>query len=129
MTNIDSQPPINTVAEILESYALGKRNFSKAELGDANLQGVDLKGSDFSYADLSQANLSGANLRGADLSFADLSQANLQDTDLRGALLFSANLRLAELTGAKLDKADCDRNTHFPENFDLVQAGVRVKEG
>ncbi|NJR76756.1 MAG: pentapeptide repeat-containing protein [Scytonema sp. CRU_2_7] len=129
MTETNAQQPINTVANILESYASGKRNFSKAELGDANLQGVDLKGSDLSYADLSQANLSGANLRGSDLSFADLSQANLRDTDLRGTLLFSANLRLADLAGAKLEKADCDRNTHFPEDFDPVQAGVQVKEG
>ncbi|MDZ7959750.1 MAG: pentapeptide repeat-containing protein [Aulosira sp. DedQUE10] len=127
MTETNSQQPINTVANLLESYAVGKRDFSRAELGEANLQGVDLKGADLSYADLSQANLSGANLRGSDLSFADLSQANLKDSDLRGALLFSANLRLADLTGAKLDKADCDRNTHFPKHFDLVQAGVRVK--
>ncbi|OUL37143.1 low-complexity protein [Nostoc sp. T09] len=129
MTEINSQQPINTVANILASYALGKRNFSKAELGDANLQGVNLKGSDLSYADLSEANLSGANLRGTDLSFADLSQANLRDADLRGALLFSANLRQADLAGAKLEKADCDRNTYFPENFDSVQAGVQIKEG
>ncbi|MDZ8186739.1 MAG: pentapeptide repeat-containing protein [Nostoc sp. ChiSLP02] len=127
MSEVNSQQSINNAAAILESYAAGKRDFSKAELGNADLQGINLKGSDFSYADLSESNLSGANLRGTDLSFADLSQANLRDADLRGALLMSANLREADLKGAKLEKADYDRSTHFPENFDPVKAGMQIK--
>jgi uncharacterized protein YjbI with pentapeptide repeats len=128
MPETNFQQPINSAARILEEYALGNRNFERAELGEANLQGVDLKGADFSYADLSEANLCRANLRGCDLSFADLSQANLEDADLRGALLFSADLRNANLAGTKLEKADYDRTTHFPLNFDLIKAGLQMKE-
>ncbi|BAZ33176.1 pentapeptide repeat-containing protein [Cylindrospermum sp. NIES-4074] len=128
MSEVNFQQPINTAATLIERYAAGQRDFSKAELSDASLPGVDLKGCDFSYADLSAANLSGANLRGCDLSFADLSQANLRDADLRGALLISADLRHADITGAKLEKADGDSTTHFPQNFDPVQAGVQNAE-
>ncbi|MEH2423979.1 MAG: pentapeptide repeat-containing protein [Nostoc sp.] len=127
MPEANSQQPINHAATLVESYATGKRDFSKAELGNADLQGINLKGSDLSYADLSEANLSSANLKGADLSFADLSQANLKDTDLRGALLMSANLRQAELKGANLKKADYDHSTHFPDDFDPVKAGMQIK--
>jgi uncharacterized protein YjbI with pentapeptide repeats len=119
---------INSAAKIVEEYTAGKRDFERAELSDANLQGLDLKGSNFSYADLSKANLSDANLRGCDLSFSDLSQANLQNTDLRGAMLFSANLRTANLQGTHLEKADCDHNTRFPANFDPIVAGVNMTQ-
>lgn len=127
MPEANSQQPINSVATLVENYAAGKRDFSKAELGNADLQGINLKGSDLSYADLSEANLSGANLRGTDLSFADLGQANLKDSDLRGALLMSANLRQADLKGTKLEKADYDRSTNFPQDFDPVKAGMQIK--
>lgn len=128
MPETNFQQPINTTAKILEEYGAGKRDFEKAELGNANLQGVDLKGSNFSYADLSEANLIGANLRGCDLSFADLSQANLKNADLRGAMLFSANLREANLEETHLEKADCDHNTHFPPDFDPITAGVKMNQ-
>ncbi|MDB9307642.1 pentapeptide repeat-containing protein [Aphanizomenon sp. CS-733/32] len=128
MPEVNFQKPINSAARIVEEYTMGKRNFEKAELGDANLQSLDLKGSNFSYADLSQANLSGTNLRGCDLSFADLSEANLQNADLRGAMLFSANLRQANLEGTHLEKADYDRSTHFPADFDPIAAGVNMSE-
>jgi len=127
MPEVNSQQPINNATTLVESYVAGKRDFSKAELGNADLQGINLKGSDFSYADLSEANLSGANLRGTDLSFADLGQANLKDADLRGALLMSANLRQADLKGTNLEKADYDRSTHFPQDFDPVKAGMQIK--
>ncbi|QOV21176.1 pentapeptide repeat-containing protein [Anabaenopsis elenkinii] len=119
---------INTTLTLLERYAAGKRDFTGVNLGKADLQGVDLKGCDFSYADLSEANLNGANLRGCDLSFANLAQADLQNADLRGALLFAADLRQANLRGTKLEKADCDRNTLFPDHFDLVSVGLRIQE-
>jgi uncharacterized protein YjbI with pentapeptide repeats len=122
------QQPINSAARIIEEYSVGKRNFEKAELAEANLQNLNLKGSNFSYADLSTANLCGANMRGCDLSFADLSEANLQDADLRGTMLFSANLRQANLQGTQLEKAECDRNTHFPSNFDALAIGISMSD-
>ena len=127
MPEVNSQQPINSAATLIVSYAVGKRDFSKAELGNADLQGINLKGSDLSYADLSEANLNTANLRGTDLSFADLNQANLKGADLRGALLMSANLRQANLKGTNLEKADYNRSTHFPQNFDPVKAGMQMK--
>ncbi|MDP5018508.1 pentapeptide repeat-containing protein [Anabaena sp. UHCC 0187] len=126
MPEVNFQQPINSAARIVEEYTAGKRDFERAELGDADLQGLDLKGADFSYADLSTANLSSTNLRGCDLSFADLNEANLENADLRGAMLFSANLRNANLQGTHLEKADCDHNTHFPPDFDHIAAGVNM---
>ncbi|MFM2062885.1 MAG: hypothetical protein RLZZ507_2555 [Cyanobacteriota bacterium] len=128
MPEVNFQQPIKSAATLIEEYVAGKRDFERAELGDANLQGVDLKGSDLSYADLSTANLSRAILRGCDLSYTDLSQANLQNADLRGAMLFSADLRQADLQGTRLEKADCDHNTHFPPNFDAITAGVKMSK-
>ncbi|MFM7406944.1 MAG: pentapeptide repeat-containing protein [Cuspidothrix sp.] len=128
MPEVNYQQPINNAATILEEYAAGKRDFERAELGDADWQGLDVKGANFSYADFSKANLSGTKLRGCDLSFADLSEANLVNADLRGAMLFSANLRQANLRGIQLEKADCDHNTHFPPDFDLIAAGVNMNE-
>jgi uncharacterized protein YjbI with pentapeptide repeats len=128
MPEANFQQPINSAAKIMEEYAVGNRDFEKAELGAADLQSLDLKGSNFSYADLSTANLSDANLRGCDLSFADLSEANLQNADLRGAMLFSANFRQANLQGTHLEKADCDHNTHFPTDFDPIAAGINMNE-
>ncbi|MBD2774239.1 pentapeptide repeat-containing protein [Iningainema tapete] len=126
MSEVNFQQPINSVAALVEMYAEGKRDFSRAELGNADLQGVNLRGADLSYADLSEANLKNANLRGADLSYTDLSQANLSDADLRGALLISANLRQASVRGANLEKADYDYSTHFPLDFDPVKAGMQT---
>ncbi|MEH2132248.1 MAG: pentapeptide repeat-containing protein [Nostoc sp.] len=39
----------------------------------------------------------------------------------------SANLRQADLKGANLEKADYDRSTHFPPDFDPVKAGMQIK--
>ena len=128
MSEVNSQQPINSVAALVEKYTEGKRDFSRAELGNADLQGINLRGADLSYADLSEANLRGANLRGTDLSYTDLSQANLSDADLRGALLISANLRDADLSGANLEKADYDRSTYFPLDFDPVKADMQIRE-
>ncbi|PIG94946.1 pentapeptide repeat-containing protein [Gloeocapsopsis sp. IPPAS B-1203] len=122
-----SQQTVNDVTTLLQKYAAGKRDFNNANLSDAQLFQQNLKGVDFSYTDLSQANLSNANLRGADLSYTDLSQADLSQADLRGSLLLAANLRQAKLQHAKLEGADYDRNTHFPENFDPAQAGMKQR--
>lgn len=99
----------------------GQKGGELADLGAANLRGVDLKGvdlrcanlrgADLQYADLREANLLKANLQKADLSGAnlcgvDLYCANLQDAclygvDLSGSDLWRANLQDADLRGAK----------------------------
>ncbi|MBD2493474.1 pentapeptide repeat-containing protein [Nostoc sp. FACHB-280] len=68
---------------------------------------------DLSGADLNQANLAGVNLRGAILKGANLSQANLANADLtdanlEGAVLKSANLTGASFTGANLTSASLE---------------------
>lgn len=92
----------------------GKRaNLSRADLCEANLIEVDLRGADLSRADLRRASLNGANLRGAflcavdfrraNLYGADLHRVNLCVADLHEAFLYRADLSYADLRGANLD--------------------------
>src|SRR5487761_873244 len=89
----------------------------KADLINANFEGVDLMGAELPGANLLRANLKGADLlladlRGACLIEADLSDANLVSTNLRGACLAGANLAGAtglvarQLAGASLFGAE-----------------------
>jgi uncharacterized protein YjbI with pentapeptide repeats len=78
---------------------------SGANLRDANLSDVDLRGASLSGARLRNANLSGALLGGTNLSAADLRGANLSGTLLGGANLNSARLGGANLSGARLSGA------------------------
>ena len=100
----------------LNGIDLSNVNLRGAILCDADLRKADLSWADLSDADLSGADLSDANLRGAFLCDADLSGANLfwadlSDANLRGAYLGNTNLRganlsVADLRGATLGKAD-----------------------
>ena len=104
---------------IIERYAAGERDFSRADLSGADLRGAylsgadlsraDLSRADLSRADLSRADLSGADLRGAYLSGADLSRADLSRADLSRAYLRGANLSRADLSRADLSGADLSR--------------------
>ncbi|WP_190854154.1 pentapeptide repeat-containing protein [Actinomadura sp. RB99] len=67
-----------------------------ANLSEAGLRGVDLKGE----------HLSKANLSGADLTTAELEGADLYEADLSGAVLSAAVLRNANLDGSDLHGAD-----------------------
>lgn len=117
----------NTV-ELLNQYAVGKRDFTSIELSGVDLRSANLKGADLSYAELSGTNLSGANLRGVDLSYANLNQANLSEANLRGAILIGTDLRHAKLETADLREADYEPDTtHFPPGFDPIQAGMRSR--
>src|SRR5487761_619073 len=89
----------------------------KADLINANFEGVDLMGAELPGANLLRANLKGADLlladlRGACLIEAGLSDANLVSTNLRGACLAGANLAGAtglvarQLAGASLFGAE-----------------------
>lgn len=117
---------ITDIAELLNQYAAGKRDFTSIELSAADLRTTNLKGADLSYAELSSADFSGANLRGVDLSYANLNEANLNGANLRGAILIGTDLRHAKLETADLREADYDPDTtHFPPGFDPIQAGMR----
>jgi uncharacterized protein YjbI with pentapeptide repeats len=100
-----------TVQELLKRYQQGKRNFSGADLQDAQLQNVSLRHSDLLGANLRGANLYHADLRGVNLSGADLWRANLRQANLQGAIVHGADLRNttmreANLRGAILRDAD-----------------------
>ena len=94
-------------------------NLRGANLGDANLRGANLRGANLGGANLRGANLGGANLRGAYLRDADLRGTYLGDADLRGADprgadLRDADLRGADLRGANLGDIKQDCNTKWP---------------
>jgi uncharacterized protein YjbI with pentapeptide repeats len=76
-------------------------DLSKANFGEADLNGVDL-----GHANLIQGHFSRANLAYAILSFADLSMANLSRTNLRQAKLSGADLQNANLVEADLNNAE-----------------------
>ncbi len=93
-------------SELLQGYALGRRNFRYADLAHTNLAGMQLKNINLIDANLSGANLRGANLSGAKLIAADLSYADLTNANLSKAKLIGANLNHAKLTNTNLERAD-----------------------
>ena len=84
-----------------------RANFKKAQLQDALLTGIDLRG-----ATLDEARLEGAELAYSLLSGADFSNAHLEKADLTGGVqaqatnFLVASLQGADLTGAQLQFAD-----------------------
>ncbi|ASC63625.1 hypothetical protein B9P52_04660 [Achromobacter denitrificans] len=93
--------PEGTESGLITRVALEQAVEARANLGDANLRGANLRG-----ANLGDANLRGANLRGANLGDANLRGANLGGANLRGANLADANLGGANLGYANLGGAD-----------------------
>ncbi|MFT4975176.1 MAG: hypothetical protein ACI8S6_001063 [Myxococcota bacterium] len=73
---------------------------SGAQLERLDLSGTDLRGADLSDARLRWCDLSGADLRGANLRGADLSYANLTDADLRDADTEGIRTSCARMGGA-----------------------------
>jgi uncharacterized protein YjbI with pentapeptide repeats len=72
----------------------------QANLGSAQLEGMELIGVNFRFGDLHDANL-----KGADLLLADMRDACLVRADLDDACLVGTNLEGANLEGASLDGA------------------------
>ena len=101
------------------------------DLSGANLANVTLTGVDLTGADLTGADLSGAVLREADLTGADLTSAILAGADLSGAVFTGADLDQVDLSdvvfaGARIENANCDWATKFPEGSGLICMGVTV---
>jgi uncharacterized protein YjbI with pentapeptide repeats len=87
-------------------------------LSEADLRGVDARGTwwhaiDLSGGDLRRAKLRHAHLNAADLSVADLRDADLSIADLEGANLSAARLRGANLSGANLLEASFNNLTEL----------------
>jgi uncharacterized protein YjbI with pentapeptide repeats len=91
----------------LREANLNGANLNSANLSGANLREANLSGANLNNANLSGANLSGANLiNGADLSMAILRETNLSGTNLNRAILIQAKFINANLSRARLIKAN-----------------------
>ncbi|MDE1987785.1 MAG: pentapeptide repeat-containing protein [Alphaproteobacteria bacterium] len=110
-----TQDELNAVTAAHARFIRHMPQGARAQLGSANILGLDLsrrllKEADFSGADLTGSYLTGANLEGANLFSAtlcgcDLGSANLRKADLRGVSLRGANLSFSVLDGADLRAA------------------------
>ena len=98
-------------------------DLSRANLHEARLSGMNLRGAYLLGADLSDANLRGAGLFGADLSEADLRGTGFLRADLRQANLSRADLRDVLLRGADFREADLRRAGL--SGTDLLRADLR----
>jgi superfamily I DNA and RNA helicase len=105
---VTSQPQrelrISDRANLIQGYALGRKNFRHANLRHADLSQMHLANINLIDADLSHANLEQTNLTNAKLIAANLSHANLTNANLTNAKLMGADLTGADLTGANLDR-------------------------
>jgi len=78
----------------------------QVELSGSNLMGVNLGGASLEQSNLSNVALQRANLKGAAMQQVNLSGANLSGANLSGASLGQANLSGANLSGANITGAD-----------------------
>jgi len=97
----------------LKPYA----DLSGAELGQRDLQELELQGASFAEANLRQANLEGADLRETNFNSANLSAANLRRSDLGDAELHKAQLDQADFRGADLRSTDLSEASLVKANF------------
>jgi uncharacterized protein YjbI with pentapeptide repeats len=88
--------------ELITRYEAGERDFSWANLYQADLSEAVLSRAVLYHVSLGKANLKGANLDRADLIGANLREAILTGANLRGADLNKANLAWANLSGANV---------------------------
>jgi hypothetical protein len=108
-----------------------------ASLYGANLAGATLSGVDLTMAFLLDANLAEAEIVGSVLTSAELGYANLEKARLEGTIMSAATVGHANLSGARLERAEglegaslreavADSDTKWPDDFDLVAAGVKL---
>src|SRR5258708_6273577 len=108
------------------SIDLNYAKLSGANLGEANLSGADLGRAFLSKAYLNEANLSEANLSGAYLSKAELSKAYLSEANLYGAKLQGADLSEADLYGVNLQGADLSKADLSKANLSEAKYNTKV---
>lgn len=123
---------------ILSGASLEKASLRGARLAGAKLTEINLYQANLSDTDLSGADLGGRSLQGVNLRNAKLVGADLRDAFLAGPVGFAraeesllgpgrpADLRGADLTDARLDRADLrfalfDCKTKWPAGFDPKQ--------
>lgn len=101
-----SEKKFVSVAEILERYKKGEKNFSNIVCKGANLGGVDLNGCNFSYSDLSFTDFSRSTLIGCDFSEANLEWSDLTFANLSKSNFYRANIAYSVFNDAIVDGAN-----------------------
>jgi hypothetical protein len=97
--------------EALTGANLGGANLAGMNLGGANLGGANLAGMNMGGTNLGGANLGGANLGGANMGGNNLGGANLGGANLAGMNLGGANLGGANLAGTDLGASSLGGST------------------
>lgn len=110
-----------TEADLSNSILLSA-NLSSTILNRVNLNRANLTRANMRRSLLTKASLEEALLLQADLSGAIMIQANLPKARLRQANLSNTNLRSANLDGANLVYITYNRESLFPEEFDVAAA-------
>ena len=135
-----SDPPDS---RIFDNMIIRNAFLARMELEGISFDGSDLQGSDFSGSDLYDAFLCDTvfdlcKMVDADLRSGFLFRASFRNADLRGAQLSLNNMAGAlcldevDFSGANLDGANCidaiyDLTTIFPDGFDPVIRGMKLK--
>ena len=104
--------------ELLKSHARGKMEFNhmiiyRADLSNANLEGIDFTGAKFKYV-----NLSGANLRATNLSCATFIHCNLSHADMAGSIHVSTHFIHCDLSSSQRGDIIENRSTYVEVNFE-----------
>jgi uncharacterized protein YjbI with pentapeptide repeats len=89
-----------------QTDTLARADLTGINLCDADLAGMDLRGTVLTGSVCRFTQWRGANLSHADLRGAYLADSDFRGADLSGALLFSDSLDTADLTGANLSGAN-----------------------
>ena len=100
--NLNLTPGANLEKINLRGSDLSRRDLHEINLKNANLQNCDFFGTNLSGANLTGADVAGANFTSADLSFANLSFVDLSHTDLIETKLEGVNLEHALWRGGRV---------------------------
>jgi uncharacterized protein YjbI with pentapeptide repeats len=95
-----------SLAELLQRYAAGERNFPDMNLDDTDFSNVVLNGACFGPLSwFSSANFNGAKLQGVSFHNCNVKCASFSNADLRGAFFEGAAVEATDWEGALLDGA------------------------
>lgn len=103
-----TQDELDKILEAHQKWLNREKDGVRADLHDADLNGVNLRNANLNSANMFNVNLHGANLNCAYLGNTDLSYANLSGADLHAVYMGGANLSHANLSDTNLECARFD---------------------
>jgi uncharacterized protein YjbI with pentapeptide repeats len=104
-TTSNAYNPPTSLAELLQRYAAGERNFPEMEMSDIDFSSATLDGANFGpFSWFHSANFEGARLRGVSFRDCNVKCANFRRADLTGASFEGAAIEATTWAGAVLDK-------------------------